>query len=327
MKKAALQVVCTITVLAFLFGTSMAGTEGPYDTFYGAGTGAQTTTGTSNTFIGAYAGYGNKSGGDNVFVGRLAGYVNDSGWGNVFIGHSAGAENISGYANTFVGAEVASNNTTGIYNCFFGIAAGYSNESGGMNTYIGYYAGWGNISGGRNVFIGSEAGKTETGSHKLYIDNCYTGGECSVPLIYGEFDNRIVEINGKLLFASDERLKKNIEPLNSSLDRVMKLRGVSYEWKSPEKRGKGRNIGLIAQDVEVVIPELVVTDNKGYKALSYDKMVPVLVEAIKEQQKMIAEKSRVVDEQQKDIHELKKALAELSALINKLKSSDMTAQK
>jgi len=103
-----------------------------------------------------------------------------------------------------------------------------------------------------------------------------------------------VQINGKLVFTSDERLKKNIEPLKSSLDKVMHLNGVSYEWKVAETQGKGRDIGLIAQEVESVLPELVHTDSKGYKALSYDRMAPVFVEAIKEQQRVIQEQSELI---------------------------------
>jgi hypothetical protein len=91
------------------------------------------------------------------------------------------------------------------------------------------------------------------------------------------------------------------------------MNGVSYEWKSDANQGKGRDIGLIAQEVETVLPELVVTDNKGYKSLSYDRVVPVLVEAIKEQQKTI-------DSQNASIKMLTERLA-------RLESRDMTAQK
>ena len=67
---------------------------------------------------------------------------------------------------------------------------------------------------------------------------------------------------------------------------MLQLRGVSYDWKTEEYPDKGfskdRQIGFIAQEVEPVIPELVKTGSDGYKALAYDKIVAVLVEAIKE---------------------------------------------
>ena len=107
-----------------------------------------------------------------------------------------------------------------------------------------------------------------------------------------------LHVNGEIYSSggyagSDIRWKKNITLLENSLGNVLKLQGVSYEWKTEEYKDKnfdeGKQIGLIAQEVEKVIPELVSTDNEGYKAVSYEKLTAVLVEAIKEQQKKIAE--------------------------------------
>ena len=71
----------------------------------------------------------------------------------------------------------------------------------------------------------------------------------------------------------------------------MSLRGVQFEWNLEEYPDngfrEGKQIGLIAQEVEEVLPELVRTDNDGYKSLEYEKITAVLVEAIKEQQKQI----------------------------------------
>jgi len=90
---------------------------------------------------------------------------------------------------------------------------------------------------------------------------------------------------------SDKRLKKNIKPIDHAMSLVEKLQGVRFEWKTDEFKDrnfeKGVQIGLIAQDVEPVIPEIVKTDNDGYKAVSYDKLTAVLLEAIKEQNKRI----------------------------------------
>lgn len=85
---------------------------------------------------------------------------------------------------------------------------------------------------------------------------------------------------------SDERLKENIKSLGNSLEKVMQLRGVSFTWKSnPEY---GTRIGFIAQEFEKVIPELVFTnDVDGYKGISYAEVSALIVEAVKEQQKII----------------------------------------
>jgi len=85
---------------------------------------------------------------------------------------------------------------------------------------------------------------------------------------------------------SDKRWKKDIKPLENALSKVDKLQGVSYQWKTEEYPNNGFNdkpqIGFIAQDVEPVLPELVSTDEKGFKGVEYDKMTAVLVEAVKE---------------------------------------------
>jgi hypothetical protein len=85
---------------------------------------------------------------------------------------------------------------------------------------------------------------------------------------------------------SDKRWKKNITPLENALEKVLKLQGVNYQWDTenyPEMEfNEEKQIGFIAQDVEPVLPELVSTDSKGYKSVSYEKMTAVLVEAVKE---------------------------------------------
>ncbi|WP_309943289.1 tail fiber domain-containing protein, partial [Aureibacter tunicatorum] len=82
---------------------------------------------------------------------------------------------------------------------------------------------------------------------------------------------------------SDERLKSNVNTISNALNTVMKLRGTSYKWKSSNKQ----DLGVIAQEVEKVLPSLVHTDEKGFKAVSYNGLIPVLIEAIKEQQQII----------------------------------------
>ncbi len=80
---------------------------------------------------------------------------------------------------------------------------------------------------------------------------------------------------------SDVRLKTNIRTLTNALDKVTKMRGVSYNWIDPE-RGTDINIGVISQEVESVYPELVDTNSDGFKHVTYDRLGPILLEAIKE---------------------------------------------
>jgi hypothetical protein len=100
-------------------------------------------------------------------------------------------------------------------------------------------------------------------------------------------------------YFSDERLKTDINPIQGALDKVMAIGGYTYKANDlAHELGVSRydnQIGLLAQEVEAVMPELVTQSGlPGYKTIRYDKVVSVLVEAIKEQQAMIEELRRDV---------------------------------
>ena len=100
---------------------------------------------------------------------------------------------------------------------------------------------------------------------------------------------------------SDERYKKNIAPLQFGLDEIEQLQPVTFQWKDPRDPGmEGQQIGFIAQDVEKILPSVVLTEDnpEKTKAMKYSEIIPVLVKAMQEQQTKI-------DEQQKEIDALK----------------------
>ena len=103
-----------------------------------------------------------------------------------------------------------------------------------------------------------------------------------------------VEVNNVVVH-SDKRWKKNIETIDDALDKVTKLRGVEFEWRKDEFKHmrfkEGTQIGLIAQEVEEVIPEVVRTSVDEEKSVAYANLVAVLIEAVKEQQKIIDEQN------------------------------------
>jgi len=83
-------------------------------------------------------------------------------------------------------------------------------------------------------------------------------------------------------YSSDERLKDNITPIENALEKVCKLGGYEFDWNSKQDVYEGHDIGVIAQEVEAVFPELVTDRDNGFKAVKYEKLVPALIEAIKE---------------------------------------------
>ena len=112
--------------------------------------------------------------------------------------------------------------------------------------------------------------------------------------------------------SSDKRLKKNINVLENSLNKVLQLEGVSYnyvpEYKNLKFDSRRKSIGFIAQDLEKVFPEIVRTDEDGLKSVEYHLLNAALVEAIKEQQS-------IINKQSSEIDDLRRSLEELNELI------------
>jgi len=126
-----------------------------------------------------------------------------------------------------------------------------------------------------------------------------------------------LEVNGEIKAptiteTSDARMKRNVAPIHNALELVTGLQGVSFDWNReawPHRVFEaGRQIGLIAQEVERVVPEVVHQDNDGYYSVAYSKLVPLLIEAIKEQQELIEAQNRNMTAQDARIAELERRM-------------------
>ena len=170
-------------------GAGQNGNSGNENTFLGSDSG-KAITGENNTFIGASS--GEEATGDfNTFLGHSSG-KSMNGLHNAVFGDEAGAE-ASGEFNIFMGSQ-AGKLTDGNANIFVGNLAG-NNFDGSNNIALGVSAGE-NASGNYNVFLGQSAGTGSAGGEKLFIEN--TNADSTGALIYGEFNNDILRINGKL---------------------------------------------------------------------------------------------------------------------------------
>jgi len=122
---------------------------------------------------------------------------------------------------------------------------------------------------------------------------------------------------GSIGSCSDERFKKNVKPLERALDVVEKLRPVAFDWRRDEfpqqKFSSDRQVGLIAQEVQKVAPELVQKGSDGYLSVDYARLTPVLIEAVKEQQEEITRKDRQISEIRTELDELKAMVKKLAA--------------
>jgi trimeric autotransporter adhesin len=166
---------------------------------------------TANTAVGSKALYSNNTGNQNTAVGFESMKNNTTGIWNTAMGwYSMGSStggtanaafgyrvlNINnGSYNAAVGSDVLASNETGSYNTAVGHGAMAGVSNGSNNTAVGYWAGLSN-EGSSNVFLGYKAGQNEAGSNKLYISNDETNAANT--LVYGEFDNKILSVDGNL---------------------------------------------------------------------------------------------------------------------------------
>jgi hypothetical protein len=290
---------------------SFSGTDGSCNTSIGYSSLRNNTTGDDNVSVGFSSNYCNTTGRGNVGIGYKASYSNRVGSTNIAIGElslytATGGSNVaigrrpltslySGDANIAIGVQTLSNIVNGRCNIGIGYDAMSSVTDVCGSIAIGDQAGT-NSSGNCNVFIGNYAGYNTNDSNILYI-----GQGTGTPLIYGDFAAQTVTIERGLIAedvteTSDCRLKQCISPITDALSKITSLSGICYTMCSDVSQ---RNrIGLLAQDVDPIIPEVVthgrafvhdeqygITDKK--LGINYSKLTAMLIEAVKDQQKQI----------------------------------------
>jgi hypothetical protein len=127
----------------------------------------------------------------------------------------------------------------------------------------------------------------------------------------------MLHVNGRMRTngineTSDRRLKRGIQTVDNAIGTVMQLRGVRYRWRRDEfpnmRLNKGPQYGLIAQEVEKVLPELVHEDGEGYKAVESTQLLGVMVEAMKDQQRTIQRLRSRVQQQSAQLEAIRQAL-------------------
>ena len=191
-----------------------------------------------------------------------------------------------------------------------------------------------NISGTTRFFTdaGLTAGSSFTPSERMRITsagNVGIGTASPVDLLHVAGDIRVgtgttgcvKDANGTIIAgacSSDARLKREITPFPKLLDKLVQLQPVHFYWRAeqfPDRHfGSSLSFGLIAQEVEQVMPELVTEDDQGFKAVNYSKLPLLTVQAVKElkaENDMLKQK---MNEQQTEIVTLKKQVAQIESL-------------
>ena len=297
------------------------------------------TTGFANTANGGFALFSNTTGSFNTANGGDALGSNTGGSFNTADGFDALTSNTGGSNNTAIGDEALFSNVTGSFNTAIGDSALYSNSTyfsaaGSFNTGIGYQALYGNATGSHNTAIGDAAGSYVYGSNNICIgahvfgnveDNTIHIGDSSNPdfamqacFIGGIANSTVsgtavyVDSNGQLgTQTSSKRFKQDIVPMNAASEALFGLQPVTFHYKESIDPACRRQLGLVAEQVEKVDPDLVVRDKDGKPySVRYDQVNAMLLnEFLKEHS---------------TVQELKKEVAVLTA---RLKEQDSKIEK
>ncbi len=211
-----------------------------------------------------------------------------------FIG--GGQNNMVSGTYSFIGGG-QNNIVSGTYASF--VAGGSSNFISGVRSFIGagdesQVTGAGSVAFGRRMIVNGDrsfgislgiAGDTIDENNVMAIVGGSVGIGTTTPsttlFVEGTAGGSSAWVN-----YSDERLKTNIITIENALSKVLSLRGVNYEWKNPENDFPGVKIGLIAQEVKEIVPE-VVNEIGGVYGIQYAPLAALLVEAVKDQQAQI----------------------------------------
>ena len=229
-----------------------------------------------STLVGVSAGYSNSDGSRNSLFGYNAGYLNNHGSNNSFYGYQAGYGNTAGYSNSFFGYEAGVNNTSGTRNTFLGTTADVVSFGDSLDRAIA-------IGYGAKVDCSHCAVIGGTGLNAVNVGIGITNPK--VALEVGVLGDGTRALANKWDLFSDRRWKKDLVQIDDPITKLEAISGYYYYWK--EGKDKSRQVGLIAQEVEAILPEVVSTDADGYKSMDYGKMVALLIEALKNQQSEI----------------------------------------
>jgi len=288
-----------------------ANTTGDSNTGDGMEALAANTTGSSNTASGASAIWSNTTGSQNTAIGYQSLFLNITGSGNTADGYEA-LLNSTSCCNVSVGNLALQFVTTGQANTGVGNHAGATADStyvtGSNNTTLGTGTKFGTGTLTNATALGANAEVDASNSLVLGSINGVNGQTATAKVGIGTTTPSnvftIASGAGKAIADgwstySSRRWKTNIQTLHGALAKVEQLRGVSYDLKANGKH----EIGVIAEEVGAVVPEVVSYEENGKdtQGVDYSRLTALLIEATKEQQQEVAAALRQIQQQQKVI--------------------------
>jgi trimeric autotransporter adhesin len=316
----------------------LSNTTGNLNTANGEAALFSNTTGSQNTAIGVSALQSNTTGSLNTASGVSALQSNTTGVNNTADGGEALFSNTAGTSNTAAGFRALQNNTIGADNTALGRAALLQNTTGVTNTAIGRSSLFNNTTGSTNTALGFNSGVSVTTASNVICIGANIGGanvsnSCYVGSIFGQTSSAgtavFINSDGKLGTAtSSKRFKEDIKPMDKTSEVLFSLKPVSFRYKNAIDPATTSQLGLVAEDVEKVNPDLVVRDKEGNPySVRYDQVNAMLLnEFLKAHQKM-EEQGATIAKQQKQIEALAAGLQRVSAQLEASKSRPQVVAK
>ncbi len=296
-------------------GTTFIHNYGTDNTFVGGGSGntsLTTASATGNTVVGSGSGVSLITARTSTFVGNVAGASTTDGIDNVAIGsfslNSFTTGPASAGANTAVGTSSLQLLTTGIQNTAIGDSVGAALLTGNYNLLLGNGTTGGGINytgaESSNVLIADQGVTGEsnvirigtTGSGIGQQNKCWVAGIRGVTTTVNDAVAVLIDSTGQLgTVSSSQRFKENIEDMGSYSDDIMDLRPVTFNYK--EHSISDRSVGFIAEEVELVAPDLVIYDEKGLpQTVKYHDITPMLVNELQKLHRIVMHQENVIDE-------------------------------
>jgi hypothetical protein len=326
-------------------------TEGEGDVAIGDAALSLNTTGSGNTATGGDVLGSNTTGSGNTATGVNTLSLNTTGFANTATGENALTNNTTGLFNTATGANALSSNTTGSHNTAIGSGLTGegplgANTTGQENIAIGTSALANNSTGGSNIAIGASAGvNLTTGDNNIDIDNAGVSAEAdtirigtqgtqTATFVAGVFGGPsikkgcsvVADSTGMLgCSKSSVRYKRDIRDMGDASDKLMKLRPVTFRYKS-DSTGIPQ-YGLIAEEVEKVYPELVIDGSDGKaETVEYQVLPAMLLNEVQKQSRQLAQKDAQIAAMQRQLAALQKKDKEIDAMAERLDALERQAR-
>lgn len=337
-------------------------TSGRYNAAFGVYSLQSNRSGQSNTALGSAALPHNTTGNDNAAVGNAALFSNQTGTGNAATGSSALYSNKNGSFNSAFGTASLGQNIRGGSNTAVGHSALYETKNGNNNTALGmnamYYGETGSnnvavgkdaayyITGNNNIAIGYQAGYDwRTGNNNIAIASPGSAndmrtirigvqGRQQTTIIAGIRGVNVtggvpvlINANGQLGIATSSRkFKEDIRPIGDASSALLKLQPVSFRYKEADGAGqKPLQYGLIAEEVDEVMPELVVRNSEGgIETVAYQMLPSLLLNEYQKQNRELLNTREKLAEMEVQLTAMRLTLSRLAsptpAMTNKFAS-------